>query len=157
MSRELTARAGESREDAARDFAAACAARARTHAVDALRLGGHDEEARELAGLDADQYATLAPAVASCLPDDVAGAVLLAADAAAFACGRRPEEREPHLHSHLGAVAGGAPTPGAIAANVAFVVAHSAASLHSDGHEAGFAAERAWQLDWLHERLGLAA
>ncbi len=144
-------------ELAARDFASACAGRARVHAVEALRLVGHDEEGRELAGLDADRYAARAPDVASGVPDEAAGAVLLAADAVALARGRRPEERAPHLRSHLEAVAAGAPTPGAIAANVAFVVAHSAGSLHPDGYEAGVAAERVWQLGWLRERLGLAA
>jgi hypothetical protein len=45
---------------------------------------------------------------------------------------------------------------GAVAANVAFVVAHSTAGLHPEGYEAGFAAERAWQLERLVEGLGLA-
>jgi hypothetical protein len=45
---------------------------------------------------------------------------------------------------------------GAIAANVAFVVSCSTAGLHPEGFEAGFTAERAWQLDRLLDRLGLA-
>jgi hypothetical protein len=39
---------------------------------------------------------------------------------------------------------------------VAFIVAHSTASLHPEGYDAGFAAERAWQLERLVEPLGLA-
>ena len=40
-------------------------------------------------------------------------------------------------------------TPGAIAANVAFVVAHSTAGLHPAGYEAGVVAERGWQRERL--------
>jgi hypothetical protein len=39
---------------------------------------------------------------------------------------------------------------------VAFVVARSTAGLYAEGYDAGFAAERAWQLEQLVERLGLA-
>jgi hypothetical protein len=39
---------------------------------------------------------------------------------------------------------------------VAFIVANSTAGLHPEGYEAGFAAERAWQLERLAERVGLA-
>ena len=141
-------------EDAARDFARVCAARGREHAVEALRLEGCDDEARELGGLDAADYVTTAPAVAARLSSELAGLVLMAADTTALAEGRRLEARAPQLRSHLEAVAGSAPTPGAVAANVAFVVAHSTASLHPEGYEAGFPAERAWQLERLIERVG---
>jgi hypothetical protein len=48
------------------------------------------------------------------------------------------------------------PTVGsAPGANVAFVVANSTASLHPAGYEAGFAAERAWQLERLVDQIGL--
>jgi hypothetical protein len=142
---------------AARDFAGACAARGREHVVEALRLEGRDDEARELDGLDPEDYATTAPGVAARLSSDIAGLVLMAADTTALALGRRLEDRAPQLRSHLEAVAGSAPTPGAVAANVAFVVAHSTASLHPAGYEAGFSTERAWQLERLVERVGLAA
>ncbi len=143
-------------ESTARDFACACAARGREHVVEALRAEGHDDEARELGGLDAEGYVTTAPGVAAQLPTEIAGLVLMAADTTALAEGRRLEAREPQLHSHLEAVADSRATHGAVAANVAFVVARSTAGLHPAGSEAGFAAERAWQLERLVERLGLA-
>jgi hypothetical protein len=49
------------------------------------------------------------------------------------------------------------PSHAAVAANVAFVIAHSTGGLHPEGYDAGFAAERAWQQERLVERLGLAA
>ena len=143
-------------ENASRDFARACAARGRDHVVEALRAEGHDDEARELAVLDAEGFVRTAPGLAARLPAEIAGLVLMAADTTALAEGRGLEEREPQLRSHLEAVADGGGTHGAIAANVAFVVAHSTSGLHPEGYEAGFAAERAWQLERLVERLGLA-
>ena len=151
----LVERVAEWNESAARDFARACAASGREHVVDALRLEGYDDEARELGGLDAEGFVTTAPGLAARLAAEIAGLVLMAADTTALAEGRRPEAREPQLRSHLEAVAAGGGTHGAIAANVAFVVAHSTAGLHPQGYEAGFAAERAWQLERLVERLGL--
>lgn len=144
-------------ETAAREFACACAARGREHVVEALRAEGYDDEARELGGLDSEGYVTAAPGLAARLPAGIAGLVLMAADTTALAEGRRLEAREPQLRSHLEAVAASDATPGALAANVAFVVAHSTAGLNPAGYEAGFATERAWQLDRLVERLGLAA
>ena len=143
-------------ESAARDFARTCAARGREHVVEALRAEGHDDEARELESLDAERFVTTAPGLAARLPTEIAGLVLIAADTTALAEGRRLEAREPRLRSHLEAVAAGGGTPGAIAANVAFVAAHSTAGLHPEGYEAGFAAERAWQLERLVEQLGPA-
>ena len=143
-------------ETAARDFARACAARGRDHVVEALRAEGHDDAATELAGLDAEDYVTTAPDLAARLPAEIGGLVLMAADTTALAEGRHLEAREPQLRSHLEAVADGGGTHGALAANVAFVVANSTAGLHPEGYEAGFAAERAWQLERLVERLGLA-
>jgi hypothetical protein len=99
---------------------------------------------------------TTAPGLASRLPAELGGLVLMSADTTALAEGRRLEAREPALRSHLEAVAAGGATHGAVAANVAFIVAHSTASLHPEGYEAGFAAERAWQLERLVEQLGLA-
>lgn len=142
-------------ESAARDFARACAARGRELVVEALRAEGHDDDAGELAGLDGEGYATTAPGLAARLPAEIAGLVLMAADTTALAEGRRLEAREPQLRSHLEAVAASGATYGAIAANVAFVVARSTAGLHPAGDENGFAAERAWQLERLVERLRL--
>ncbi len=143
-------------EAAARDFARDCAARGREQVVEALRVAGHDVEARELGALDGEGFVTTAPGLAARLPAEIAGLVLMAADTTALAEGRPLEAREPRLRSHLEAVAAGAATHGAVAANVAFVVAHSTASLHPAGYETGLAAERAWQLDRLVERVGLA-
>jgi hypothetical protein len=144
-------------ETSARDFAQTCAARGSKHVVAALRMEGYEDEARELDDLDAEGYVTTAPALAARLPTELAGLVLMAADTTALAAGRQLPAREPELHSHLEAVDAGGATHGAVAANVAFIVAHSTAGLHPEGYEAGFAAERAWQLERLVERLGLAA
>jgi hypothetical protein len=143
-------------ETTARDFARACAARGREHVVEALHVAGHDDEARELEGPDVEGFVRAAPGLAARLPAEIAGLVLMAADTTALAKGRQLEDREPQLRSHIEAVAAGDATHGAIAANVAFIVAHSTAGLHTEGYEAGFAAERAWQLERLLEPLGLA-
>ena len=103
----LVERVGEWNETAARDFARACAASGREHVVEALRLEGHDDEARVLGVLDAEGFVTTAPGVAARLPAEIAGLVLMAADTTALAEGRLPEAREPHLRSHLEAVAAG--------------------------------------------------
>jgi hypothetical protein len=153
---QLLERVAAWNESAARDFARACAARGREHVVEALRVEGHEDEARELGALDAEGYVSTAPGLAAQLPADIAGLVLMAADTTAIAEGLRLEAREPQLRSHLEAVAASGASHGAMAANVAFVVAGSTAGLHPAGHDAGFAAERAWQLERLVERLGLA-
>jgi hypothetical protein len=152
----LLERVGTWNAPAAREFAGACAARGREHVVEALRKEGHDEEARELGSVDGEGYVTAAPGLAAKLPAGIAGLVLMAADTTALAEGRRLQAREPQLRSHLEAVADSDPTYGAVAANVAFVVAASTASLHPAGFEAGFATERAWQLERLLEGLRLA-
>ena len=143
-------------ETSARDFARACAARGRELVVEALRAEGHDDVARELGGLDAEGFVTTAPGLAARLPAEIGSLLLMSADTTALAEGRRLEAREPQLRSHLEAVADGGATHGAVAAHVAFVVANSTAGLHPEGYEAGFAAERSWQLERLVERLGLA-
>jgi hypothetical protein len=143
-------------EASAYEFARACAARGRELVVEALRGEGHEQEAQELDGLDAASFATTAPKVVAGLPQEVAGLVVMAADTTALAEGRDPADRVSQLRSHLEAVAESRSTYGATAANVAFVVSHSTAGLHPDGHEAGFAAERALQLDRLLGLLGLA-
>jgi hypothetical protein len=143
-------------EDSAHDFARDCATRGRELVVESLRGEGHVGQAQALDGLDAVAFVTAAPGVASRLPADAAGLLVLAADTTALAEGRRLADREPRLRSHLEAVAESRSTYGAIAANVAFVVSHSTAGLHPDGYETGFAVERAWQLERLLDRVGLA-
>jgi hypothetical protein len=143
-------------EVSAHDFARACATRGRELVVEALRGEGHEQEAQELDGLDATSFATTAPVIATRLPTGLAGLAVMAADTTALAEGRRLAVREPRLRSHLEAVAATRSTYGAVAANIAFVVSGSTASLHPGGFETGFAAERAWQLDRLLDQLGLA-
>jgi hypothetical protein len=143
-------------EDSAHDFACDCAARGRELVVESLRREGHEEEAQQLEGLDAAAFVTTAPGVAARLPAETAGLVVMAADTTALAEGQGLADRRAELRSHLEAVAASRSTYGAVAANVAFVVAHSTAGLHPDGYETGFAAERAWQLERLLDRLGLA-
>jgi hypothetical protein len=143
-------------ELSAYDFARCCATRGRELVVEAIRDEGHQGEAGELEGLDATGFTTGAADVAARLPADAAGLLMMAADTTALAEGRDVVEREPHLRSHLEAVAASRCTYGAMAANVAFVVAASTAGLNPDGFETGFAAERAWQLDRLLRQLGLA-
>jgi hypothetical protein len=143
-------------EVTAYDFACDCALRGRELVVDALRGEGHDAAARELDGLDAARFATAALEVAADLPTEAAGLLVMAADTTALAERRPVAEREPQLRSHLEAVAASRSTYGAVAANVAFVVSHSTAGLHRDGYQTGFVVERAWQLERLLDRLGLA-
>ena len=142
-------------EASACEFARRCAARGRELVVDAIRREGHEAEARALDDLDAVRFVSVAAEVAAQLPSHAAGLVLMAADTTALAEGRRLTDREPHLRSHLEAVAATRSTYGAVAANVAFVVSHSTAAVSPDGYDAAFAAERGWQLDRLLDLLGL--
>lgn len=83
-----------------------------------------------------------------------AQAAAFAADAVALVQGRRPEmwEEVPGLPPQ---------SPSATAANLGFVVAHAAGSAAAErsldpaAYQAAFDNERAWQIDWLTERLGL--
>lgn len=143
----------------AQEFADACAWRARDYALSSLRRVGLTDEAERLVG--AVEFGEMqAGAVAAFERSDGAAAELtgFAADAVALARGLRPEMWDPERSATLREPV---PTPGAIAANLAFVVAHAAgreraAAAGSEGaYEDGFAAERKWQLDWLASRLGL--
>jgi hypothetical protein len=142
------------------DFARECATRGRGLVVEVLGREGHEEQAGELGGLDAASFTATAPGVAATLPPEAAGLVMMAADTTALAAGPSPStarlpDREPPLRSHLEAVAASPSTYGAIAANVAFLISRSTASLHPEGSETGLAIERAWQLDRLLGQLGL--
>lgn len=138
---------------AARAFADSCAWRARDYALSALRRVGLTEEAEKL--VDAVELGELqAGAVSAFERSEGAAAELsgFAADVVSLARGQRPEawriERQVTLREPV-------QTPGAIAANLAFVVAHAAgreavaAAGSEDAYDEGFAAERAWQLDRL--------
>ena len=142
----------------AQAFAYACAWRARDHALPSIRRSGLADEAERL-GDAAELVEVQASAVAAFEGSDGAAAELsaFAADVVSLAEGQRPEmwsEQPVVLEEPI-------VTAGAIAANVAFVVAHAAgrAAVAATGSESayddGFAAERAWQLDWLVGRLGL--
>ena len=144
---------------AAAAFADACAWRARGVAVRALRHDGADAEADRLAAVDDHIDMQIVAALASRRPEGAsATATAFAADAVALARGQRPETWDLAV-----ALAEPAPaqTPAATAANLAFVVAHTAgaAAAAETGDEAAyanaFAAERAWQLEWLREHLPL--
>jgi hypothetical protein len=140
----------------AKEFADACAWRSREFALRGLRRLGLTQEAERL--VDTAELAEMqTAAVATTEHSDGAAAELsgFAADAVSLAQGQRPEmwDEHPGLHEPE-------QTPGAIAANLAFVVAHTAGREAVDaGTEAdyarGFETEREWQLAWLTERLGL--
>lgn len=144
---------------AAQEFADACAWRSRDFALNSLRRVGLTDEAERLVGA-AELGELQAGAVSAFERAQGAAAELsgFAADAVSLAKGRRPEMWDAESPVSLREPA---PTPGAIAANLAFVVAHAAGreAVAASGSEAayadGFAAERAWQLAWLSNRLGI--
>ena len=86
----------------------------------------------------------------------VSEVVAFAADMVSLVGGNRPDTwGEPVLTMPA------TQTPGAIAANAAFVAAHAAgraavaAASDEASYAAGFSSERAWQLAWLRETLCL--
>jgi hypothetical protein len=136
-----------------------CAWRARTIAVRAFRRDGLAAEADRLEAVGDLFDMQIVAALASRRPEAAsATAAAFAADAVALARGQRPETWDLAV-----ALADPAPaqTPAATAANLAYVVAHAAgldAVAETDdeaSYASGFAAERAWQLRWLSERLAL--
>lgn len=142
----------------ARAFGDACAWRSRSYAFDALRRIGLTDEAEQL--LETINLKDMQVAAGSTVLTHADAAdtevVAFAADAVSLVEGQRPDAwRDPHA-SFSTIVQ----TPGATATNLAFVVAHAAGqAAASDGgdtaYATGFADERAWQLAWLVERLGL--
>ena len=156
----LLSRVAAWNDSTAQEFADACAWRARGFAFRALRRLGLTEEAERLVATAELEEMQTAAVAAFERTDDGAAAELtaFAADTVSLARGRRPEMWDaghPGLHEPE-------QTPGAIAANLAFVVAHTAgreavtAGADTD-YESGFEAEREWQLTWLTERLALRA
>ncbi len=120
-----------------------------------LGLELHARDARDLAcasELDDVQQAAVALARAGTRYADV---LVLLADIVALARGARPEQYEVSSHED------DLPTPGAIAANIAFVAAHASgrcavtASDDEASYDAGFAEERKRQAEWFNARLGL--
>jgi hypothetical protein len=109
-------------------FAEACAWRARDRAVQALTLGRHPRAAQRLQACSTlDQLLTAARQLALAIPD-VRISLTIAGDGA------------------VRALSGAPPT-------AAYIAAHAAMRVHG---AAGYAAERAWQADWLAERLDLS-
>ena len=127
---------------AAEDFAALCVERAQRNAVEALLHAGLAEAADEL-GSAADVQAS---AIRHAATDD---SVALLADIIELGRGGRPDA--------YGLAPESPPaSPGAIAANLGFVVAHTIATSASD-YDAAFAAERDVQSAWLDARLAFPA
>ena len=144
----------------AQEFADACAWRTREFAFRGLRRLGLTEEAERL--VDTAELAEMQTAAAAAFERSDGSAAELsafAADSVSLARGQRPEMWDVHAHSGLREPV---QTPGAVAANLAFVVANTAGrEAVAAGAEAdyarGFETEREWQLAWLTERLGLRA
>jgi hypothetical protein len=111
----------------AQEYADACAWRARDRAVQALARAGHSDAAEDVArSATLDDLLVLARRLAAELPDSRIS-LTIAGDGA------------------VRALTGAAPTS-------AYIAAHAA--LRVDG-PAAYAAERAWQAQWLVQRLGL--
>jgi len=139
---------------AALAFAESCVRRMHYQAVSALELVGREEDAVRLArarDLDAIQALALEVGRTDAAPGQL---LALLADAVQLIRGGRPGTYGPELGST-------APSPGAIAANVGFVVAHAfgTAAVEAAGDEevyaVAFEAERARQRDWLRAQLEL--
>jgi hypothetical protein len=112
---------------AAQEYAEACAWRARGSAVQALRLAAHAPAGEELAACQAlDDLLAAARRLAEDLPDTRIS-LTIAGDGA------------------VRAISGATPT-------AAYIAAHAAMRVRG---RAGYAAERAWQSQWLVRRLGL--
>jgi hypothetical protein len=145
-------------EGAATEFSHACAWRARDFAfLELRRLGLTDEAEALVATAELGEMQTAAVEAFGRADDRGAELSGFAADVVSLAHGRRPEmwqvENPPRLREPE-------QTPGAIAANLAFSVAHTAGreavlSGAEGGYQRGFEAEREWQLAWLTERLDL--
>jgi hypothetical protein len=155
----LTRRVETWNDETATAFGEACAWRSRDLALLELRRLELTAEATQL--LDSLTLPDLqAAAVASVgeRPPAETEAAAFAADAVSLAGGRRPDA----WRDQSTAASGISQSPGATAANLAFVVAHAAgrAAIATEGdtaYAAAFEAERAWQLAWLAERLGLTS
>lgn len=145
-------------ENAARSFADACAKRSGAIAAEALRHAGLTDNAvrfEQAADLRAMQEAAIA-ALAATAGADLTDVVAFAADIVSLAGGNRPD-----TWIHTGATVRIAQRPAATAANAAFVAAHAAGraavaeSSDEGSYEAGFQAERAWQLARISQVLAL--
>ena len=137
------------------EFSEACAWRSRDYALRALRRVGLTEDAKRLVdAFDLRGMRDAAAAAADSTDGEAAEIAAFAADTVSLVEGDRPDSWRagPRLRAPE-------QTPGAIAANLSFVVANTAgreASASAEtAYEQAFEQERAWQLDWLERRLGV--
>jgi hypothetical protein len=156
----LLARVSAWNDATAREFAEACAWRARKFVFRGLRRLGLTEEAERLVATAelAEMQAVAVDAVEN-TNGPAAELTTFAADAVSLTQGRRPEMWDADAHPRLHEPEA---TPGAIAANLAYVVADAAgrdaaAAGTAADYGAGFDAERDWQLAWLTAQLELRA
>ena len=141
---------------AARSFAAACAGRTAGFAADALRRAGLAPEAEriEQAGAPSEAQEAAVAAIGATTDTAVVEVLAFAADMVSLVGGNRPDTWGEEAATTV------TQTPGAVAANAAFVSAHAAgraavaATADESSYGPGFAAERAWQLARLHDTLG---
>ena len=143
-------------EGAMREFRESCIWQARDLAVESLRRVGREREAEALRAADAlDSLQAVAVVEAESAAGAVEDALVYLADVVQVSRGGWFER----YVGHPGTSA--TPTPGAIAANIGFVVAMSAggaaadAAGDPDAFDDGWDAERGRQLEWLTERLEL--
>jgi hypothetical protein len=143
-------------EDAMREFREGCIARARDLAVESLRRTGREREAARLdAANGLDSLQAIAVVEAESAEGALADALVYLADVVQVSRGGWFETYDDHPGAKV------RPTPGAIAANIGFVVAMAAGGAAAEAagdpsaFDDGWNAERARQLDWLTERLEL--
>ncbi len=136
--------------ETALSFAEVCALRARDAAVETLRSAGRNDEAVALESVaDLTMVAEAAQTIVRSGVSAESTSVSFAADAAALARGARPEATPRDIASF------GAPSAGAIAANLAYVVSHIAGCTGglpgTTEYVAAAERERAWQRTWFHD------
>lgn len=140
------------------EFAVACAMRARDQAARSLARDGLNEDALRIAStLDLDELQAESAAVAATHGGAPAEAAAFVADSLALVHGRRPE-----MWAREDGSSDSGQSPTATAANLGFVSALAAGSAAAaetprdpDAYQAAFASERAWQVAWLADKLGL--
>jgi hypothetical protein len=142
--------------DAAREFGESCIWRARDLAAESLARAGLERESAALRSADGlDSLQALAAAGAQDMTGAAADALVYLADVVQVSRGGWFETYDGHPGAEATA------TPGAIAANIGFVVATAAGSAAADAagrpeaFDDGWDAERGRQLGWLTERLEL--
>jgi hypothetical protein len=146
----LTTKIDAWNRETATTFAEACALRARDAAVEALRGAGRSDDAVALErAADLTVIAEAAQAIVRSGVLAESTSVSFAADAAALARGARPEAALQDTARF------GAPSAGAIAANLAYVVSHiagcSGGTPGTTEYESAAERERGWQRTWFHD------